>query len=257
MPIRPGWARQSDVLPGDALHIPGRAPHRSLADAYDLFCLNIYLLPDTYEIGGLLSALRFLYRKRRIILRPEVEAAIARYCSAAAKRPPAGRPPIAPGDTVAHTALLAGRSREGVSRWFKKIHGLPPQAFQILSRLNHARTLLRSGASPVIASVEAGFADQSHMAAISSVFSASRPAVTARDKPITSVLEIVPRLPVCFLQGVGSRQPYSGYGSYFYFATVEEEIMDNLSGFCTCSNFDCPLHPTKHNKGCAPCAQKT
>ncbi len=96
MPIRPGWARQSDVLPGDALHIPGRAPHRSLADAYDLFCLNIYLLPDTYEIGGLLSALRFLYRKRRIILRPEVEAVIARYCSAAAKRPPAGRPPIAP-----------------------------------------------------------------------------------------------------------------------------------------------------------------
>lgn len=63
MPIRPGWARQSDVLPGDALHIPGRAPHRSLADTYDLFCLNIYLLPDTYEIGGLLSALRFLYRK--------------------------------------------------------------------------------------------------------------------------------------------------------------------------------------------------
>ena len=163
MPIRPGWARQSDVLPGDALHIPGRAPHRSLADAYDLFCLNIYLLPDTYEIGGLLSALRFLYRKRRIILRPEVEAVIARYCSAAAKRPPAGRPPIAPGDTVAHTALLAGRSREGFSRWFKKIHGLPPQAFQILSRLNHARTLLRSGASPVIASAEASFADQSHM----------------------------------------------------------------------------------------------
>lgn len=32
--------------------------------------------------------------------------------------------------------------------------------------------------------------------------------------------------------------------------------MDNLSGFCTCSNFDCPLHPTKHNKGCAPCVQK-
>ena len=141
----------------------GGEPGCTYKDKANVDVRMAFCFPDTYEIGGLLSALRFLYRKRRIILRPEVEAAIARYCSAATKRPPAGRPPIVPGDTVAHTALLAGRSREGVSRWFKKIHGLPPQAFQILSRLNHARTLLRSGASPVIASVEAGFADQSHM----------------------------------------------------------------------------------------------
>ena len=30
----------------------------------------------------------------------------------------------------------------------------------------------------------------------------------------------------------------------------------NLSSFCTCKNTDCPLHPTKHNKGCAPCVAK-
>lgn len=32
--------------------------------------------------------------------------------------------------------------------------------------------------------------------------------------------------------------------------------MENISRFCTCDNTECPLHPTKHNKGCAPCISK-
>ena len=32
--------------------------------------------------------------------------------------------------------------------------------------------------------------------------------------------------------------------------------MSGLSGFCTCSRLDCPLHPTRHDKGCAPCVAK-
>ena len=28
------------------------------------------------------------------------------------------------------------------------------------------------------------------------------------------------------------------------------------SPFCTCGNLNCPLHPTKHDQGCAPCIQK-
>lgn len=32
--------------------------------------------------------------------------------------------------------------------------------------------------------------------------------------------------------------------------------MNNISKFCTCKNMDCPLHPTKHDKGCAPCISK-
>lgn len=32
--------------------------------------------------------------------------------------------------------------------------------------------------------------------------------------------------------------------------------MSNISQFCTCKNFNCPLHPTKHDKGCAPCISK-
>ena len=32
--------------------------------------------------------------------------------------------------------------------------------------------------------------------------------------------------------------------------------MSKLSGFCTCKNLECPLHPTRHDKGCAPCIAK-
>lgn len=32
--------------------------------------------------------------------------------------------------------------------------------------------------------------------------------------------------------------------------------MENISKFCTCQNLECPLHPTKHDKGCAPCINK-
>lgn len=32
--------------------------------------------------------------------------------------------------------------------------------------------------------------------------------------------------------------------------------MGNLSKFCTCTNLDCPLHPSRHDRGCAPCIQK-
>ncbi|MBS1369598.1 MAG: hypothetical protein HPZ91_06535 [Lentisphaeria bacterium] len=32
--------------------------------------------------------------------------------------------------------------------------------------------------------------------------------------------------------------------------------MNQLSQFCTCRYLDCTLHPTKHDKGCAPCIAK-
>lgn len=30
----------------------------------------------------------------------------------------------------------------------------------------------------------------------------------------------------------------------------------NISEFCTCKNLKCPLHPTGHDQGCAPCIEK-
>lgn len=32
--------------------------------------------------------------------------------------------------------------------------------------------------------------------------------------------------------------------------------MANLSKFCTCTDLECPMHPTNHDKGCAPCIAK-
>lgn len=32
--------------------------------------------------------------------------------------------------------------------------------------------------------------------------------------------------------------------------------MANFSKFCTCTDLNCPLHPTNHEKGCGPCIGK-
>lgn len=32
--------------------------------------------------------------------------------------------------------------------------------------------------------------------------------------------------------------------------------MANIGVFCACTNLECPLHPTKHDKGCALCISK-
>ena len=32
--------------------------------------------------------------------------------------------------------------------------------------------------------------------------------------------------------------------------------MSDLSPFCTCTDLACPLHPTNHDRGCAPCIAK-
>lgn len=32
--------------------------------------------------------------------------------------------------------------------------------------------------------------------------------------------------------------------------------MRNTSGFCTCTDLSCPLHPTNHDQGCTPCIGK-
>lgn len=152
-----------DVCPGDAVRIPSWAPHYSLADAHELSCFNVYLKPDTYDVGGLSSALRLLCRRKAYaVCWPDVEAAIARYCSNTV-RPSQNRPLINLDETVARLAEFSGMSREGFSRHFTREYGLPPHAFQVMARLNHARELLREGKSPILAASEAGFADQSHM----------------------------------------------------------------------------------------------
>lgn len=59
-------------------------------------------------------------------------------------------------------AAKFGLSRYQALRAFRTRYGLPPHAYQLCSRIAHARTLLHAGRSPTEVSAQCGFADQSH-----------------------------------------------------------------------------------------------
>jgi AraC-like DNA-binding protein len=54
-------------------------------------------------------------------------------------------------------------SREGFTRRFKRLRGLPPEQFRLLYRLNDARQLLRAGEGIATVAAITGFSDQSHL----------------------------------------------------------------------------------------------
>lgn len=113
-----------EVAAGQAVRIPAGVPHLSLPSPAGVVCTNLYLPPGT-------------------------------------PRPPAD---IDAGwETVTHAAALAGLSREGYSRRFKRLHGMAPQRFRLLDRLNAARALLRQGEAIAAVAADTGFADQSHL----------------------------------------------------------------------------------------------
>jgi AraC-like DNA-binding protein len=58
---------------------------------------------------------------------------------------------------------LAGLDRWTLARQFRAAFGTSPSRFRIMRQLGHVRRLLKDGTSLVEASIEAGFADQSHM----------------------------------------------------------------------------------------------
>jgi AraC-like DNA-binding protein len=64
---------------------------------------------------------------------------------------------------IGDIASARGMSREGFIRWFHRNVGMTPHAYRLAWRLNHARALLATNATPAEAAAEAGFADQSHM----------------------------------------------------------------------------------------------
>jgi AraC-like DNA-binding protein len=59
-------------------------------------------------------------------------------------------------------ARRAGLSRFQALRAFKQRYGLPPHAYQLCLRMNHARRLLLEGVSAADVALRCGFADQSH-----------------------------------------------------------------------------------------------
>ena len=58
---------------------------------------------------------------------------------------------------------ITGLDRFALARHFRASFGTSPYRYQVLRRLDRARHLLQSGASPAQAAAMSGFADQSHM----------------------------------------------------------------------------------------------
>jgi AraC-like DNA-binding protein len=152
-----------DVPPGQGTHIPAGTPHRSLSGPAEVICINIYTPPGAYAASGLISALSWFWLRKGHIDWPGLARAAEEHrCFADAAAWPVRRQKAC-WDTVGQAARLAGMSREGFSRRFRKLHGMPPQMFRLTERLNEARRLLRAGEPVAAAAAETGFADQSHL----------------------------------------------------------------------------------------------
>jgi AraC-like DNA-binding protein len=65
--------------------------------------------------------------------------------------------------TLAELAALAGCSRFQLLRRFQQAHGLPPHAWLLQQRLEHARQLIGRGSGLAQAAAASGFSDQSHL----------------------------------------------------------------------------------------------
>ena len=77
-------------------------------------------------------------------------------------------------------AKRAGLSRFHALRAFKQRYGLPPHAYQLCLRMNHARRLLRDGLPAADVALRCGFADQSHFNRHFKRFTATTPMQYAR-----------------------------------------------------------------------------
>ena len=150
---------------GEGAHIPAGMPHRSLAETSELFCINIYTPPSECPADDLISSLASLRREKGLLTWADLKIVVERHRG----NPELSRQRIHPSSrrepprTVNEAARLSGMSREGFSRRFKKLHGMSPQSFQLVEKLNDARRFLRMGASIAEVAVETGFADQSHL----------------------------------------------------------------------------------------------
>ncbi len=153
------------VRAGQCLYIPAGSPHRGLPhDDPGTWCVNAYpqiagrrcepQLLSAAEVGGDVGAA------------PEVLLVrIARRLTSAVSPSlqDCPRPVLQDaGVRIGEIAARCGISRETFTRRFARRFGMPPHAFRIVSRLNHARRHIRSGESLAGIAAELGFADQSH-----------------------------------------------------------------------------------------------
>lgn len=133
---------------------------RSLGEPAGVDGLNLYVPASEYASAAMVSDVGSLWRKAAWLEPPELMAVVQRHRLRWRDDKPKS---VGPRCGVAECAERVGVSREAFSRAFTRTHGMPPHAFGLITRLNHARRLLRHGAPIVDVAADAGFADQSHL----------------------------------------------------------------------------------------------
>lgn len=73
------------------------------------------------------------------------------------------RASLTEGISMDELAFAAGMSKYRLVREFKSAYGLSPHAYLLNLQINRAKTMLRSGISPVETALACGFCDQSHL----------------------------------------------------------------------------------------------
>jgi len=152
--------------PGHGVVIPAGTLHHSFFEPEEVLCINLYAAPESFVGGDLVSDLGRSWRKKRDLRWADLANIVeGQRRPASTMRYPVSSP-LARGEawpSVREAAAHAGMSREGFSRKFRKLHGVPPHAFWHLAKLNDARRLLRSGQPIAAVAAESGFSDQSHL----------------------------------------------------------------------------------------------
>ena len=151
------------VPPGHGTHIPAGTPHRSLSEPSEVIGINIYTLPGAYEASSLIFALSCFWLWKGHIDWPNLAVIVEEHRCCTNDAPGHIGREKACWETVGQAAQLLGMSREGFSRRFRKLHGMPPQTFRLTEKLNEARRLLRAGEPIAAVAAETGFSDQSHL----------------------------------------------------------------------------------------------
>lgn len=151
---------------GQGALIPAGVAHRSLAEPSGVACLNAYVPAGGYAVAAMMGDVERLWRKAGHVHATELAAVVRQHRQGAGGSTTAySTIPMRANrcEPVSQTAAQAGMSREGFSRRFARRHGLPPHAFWVMARLNHARELLRAGEGIADVAAATGFADQSHL----------------------------------------------------------------------------------------------
>ena len=153
---------------GEILFIAPHTVHQAVECNYKCFIYNAYaptdalrLAPDCTVVVKPINTSAAL--TPHIIIEQFPELLLRGQAPVESSRVVSRYPTLSLLGQVAGLAEAAGVSREHFSRRFRKQFGLPPRILLMGNRINFACSLLKDGAEPCSAALEAGFSDQSHM----------------------------------------------------------------------------------------------